>query len=446
MKVLRFLGRLFIKITGLIPYLIFAKPKFMYASEKAKKEFKNNKRGAILVSNHTSIFDYYVLVYKFFFNVVHTMVADVVYQKKGLTLLNNVMENIKIHRDGTPNVNAVNKSANYLRKNKLVFIFPEGKLEDKPGKLEDFTNSAAYLAITENRKVTPMFIDGNYGIFKRVHCIVGEPIMPKVNATPTDEDFDELTEEIRDSISTLKSKQKSALKYKTKTIFTFRYWLLDAIRIVSFPMFYLLFITKKYYLGNRKDIRKALRYNCILAGNHFGPMDPFFIFMHFMQRRERIIAAEQLYDIKTLAWALPKGGAIKYHRDSMNKIDIDAFKEAIGTLEGNGVIGIFPEGHINFSTSMDDTIKGGSALMSIMTNSPIVPFVFVNAYRVFNVNKVVIGEPIYPHEYVDYTKPITNDTINNYNLVVYNKLKVLYDESIKRRTRDGDKRNPYKAS
>ena len=444
MKVLRFLGRLFLKVTGFIPYLLVISPRCHYENETAKREWKKNKKGALIVANHTSIFDYYLLLYKFTFKVLHTMVADVVYKSKGMGVLNGAMENIKIDRSGVPNVAAISKAASYLRKNKLVLIFPEGKLEEKPGKLMDFSNSSAFLSITENKKITPIFIEGKYGFFKRAHYMIGEPILPTPNTNPTEEELTALTEQYKDKILILKNKLKQARKYSTKKVFSFKYWVMDFIKVTSIPIFYLIFPTKKYFIGERKNIRKAMKYSVIFAGNHFGPCDPMFMYMHFLSRRIKIIASEHLYDIKCLNFAFKHAGVIRYRRDSMNHIDVDAFKEALGTLEGNGAIGIFPEGHINFDDSFDDTIKSGSATLSLMTNSPIIPFIFVKPYKYFRFNKVVLGDPIYPSEYFDYSKPINNDIINNYNKIVYSKMKFLYEESLKRRGKNGNGENPFK--
>ena len=434
-KIFKAIARWFVKITGFIPYLFYLKPKYVYASEKAKKEFKNLKNGAILVSNHTRIFDYYVILYKLFFKVVHTFVADVVYKIHGLSLLNSAFENIKIFRNGVPNHEAINEAAFLLRKQKVILIFPEGKLEDKKGQLEKFSNTASYLSMKENKKIFPFYIDGNYGFFKRPICFIGEAIYP--DPTLEDQDVGQLTDKIKDDILSLKNKTGDCRKYKTKTIFTFKYWIMDFIKITSIPFFYLIFLTKKYYTCKRKEIKKALNYNCIVAGNHLGPCDPFFIYMHFFSRRIKIIATEQVFELKKLVYGLKKSGVIKYHRDSMNHIDIDAFKESLDTLNGNGCIGIFPEGHINFDMSLDGNIKEGAATLSLLTNSPIIPFVFMNQYRYFRFNKVVMGKPIYPSDYFDKSEPINAEKIDKYNKIIYNEFKSLYDLSLGKRNKNG---------
>ena len=175
---------------------------------------------------------------------------------------------------------------------------------------------------------------------------------------------EKMPDEYKDKISTLKNKLKQSKKYSTKKVFAFKLWFMDFMKITSVPIFYMIFPTKKYFVGDKKKIRKALKYNCIIAGNHFGPCDPMFMYMHFFSRRIKVIASEHLYDVKCLRFAFKRAGVIKYRRDTMHQIDVDAFKEALGTLEGNGVVGIFPEGHINFDDSFDNIIKSGSATLS----------------------------------------------------------------------------------
>ena len=429
-----------LKITGFVPYFFYLKPRYFYENEKAKKGKKIYRDGVIFASNHTKILDYYCYLLKFFGIKIHAFVADVVYKLKGLRFLNNCMENIEIKRDGTSNIIALSQGTQYLQKKHSLLIFPEGKLEDKKGKLEKFSDSTALLAIRNKKSVVPIYTDGNYGMFKRPIIIIGEPLSPDL----VDNDLDrasEFTKIIRDKIVALKAKAKAIKKYKTNTVFTKKYWIMDFSKITSIPLFYMVFPTKKYYMCKRSEVKKALKYNAIISGNHCGPCDPLFIYHHFFSRRVKILSIEQLWEHKFIRFCVNRAGVIKYHRDSMQQIDVFALKECIETLEGNGVLGIFPEGHINFSTKFDDNIKGGTAMMSLMTNSPIIPFVFANQYRYFRFNRVVIGKPIYPSDYFDLSKPVDEKMIDEFNKVIYDEMKELYLESLKRRSKHGDRGN-----
>lgn len=434
------LAKWFFKITGIIPYLFYLKPRYRYENDNARKCKKAMKDGAILASNHVKILDYYCYLFKFFFKRIHSFVADVVYKKKGLRFMNDCMENIEIKRDGTSNMMALTKASECLNKKHTVLIFPEGKLEDKKGRLEKFSSSSALLSIENNCPIIPAYTDGEYGFFKRPIIVFGEPIYPDV----VDCDIkraDELTAILRDKISKLKDKAKALRKYKTQRFFTFKYAVLDFVRITSLLVFYWIFPTKKYFTCKRNEIRKALKYNAILSGNHFGPCDPFFMYMHFFNRRIKIICAETMFKKGLISWTMNRCAVMKYRRDSFNRIDVIGLKEAIETLEGNGVVGIFPEGHINFDLSFDENIKGGSAMLSLMTNSPIIPFVFVNQYRYFRFNRVVIGKPIYPSEHFDLNKTVDAKMIDDYNLIIYEKMKELYNNSLKWRQKNDSRGN-----
>jgi len=443
-KFFYFLVRVFIKITGFLPFL-FLRPKFFFESEKAKKEFKKNKNGELLISNHGYIFDYYCFLYKYPFSCIKTLVADIVYSYFGLTFLNNVMGNVKIHRDGKLNVYAFQEVFDALKKNKRVLIFPEGKLEKNKGELEKFHNTYAFVSLKSGKPIQPFYVDGKYGLFHRPIFVVGEKIYPsKIHNVReiTEEKVNELNNYVVRKIEGLKETAINHRNLKTKTIFTKKYWLLDFIKITSVPLFYFFFPTKKYYVGNKKEIKKALKYNALIAGNHFGPCDPLFIHLHFFKRRVRIITSEGLWAKKNMPFILERSGEIKHQRTSLINADVNCFKESLNTLKGKGVVAIFPEGHINFDRSFDSSFKQGLAALSLMSRSPIIPFIFVNPYKYFKKNEVIYGEPIYPVTFNDPNKEVNIDLINSFNDEIYQKMKELYDMSLKKRRIKDDKK-PY---
>ncbi len=446
-KVFYAIFRIFLLITGFIPFIIFIKPKFFYVSQKAKKEFKKNKKGVLYVPNHTSVLDYYSFVFKRWYRYVHTVVAEVVYKNKFMGLLNNTMGNIKVDRTNGQNALAIKTTIDYLNKKKIVLIFPEGKLEEKPGVVQDFNQTFAWLSLKTGKPIVPFYIDGRYGLFKRLTIVVGETIYPNnvEEDEISDEEVNNLSELTRNKIKKMATICRDHKKYKTKKIFTTKYWLLDFTKITSIPIFYFVFPTKKYYLGDKKKIRAALKDNALICANHVGPCDVMFIYLHFLSRRIRIITAEDVYFSKFFNFVLKRSGNIKYHRNTMQKVDLQAFREAIDTLNGRGVVAIFPEGHINFSGKLDDTFQGGASTLSLMTNTPIIPFIFVNPYKYFCFNRVVLGEPIYPSDYFDDLTHIDTDKISAFNDIIYNKMKELYDYSLSKRSKNYDKKRYFKS-
>lgn len=67
------------------------------------------------------------------------------------------------------------QSIREIKKGHLVQIFPEGHNTDD-GKIHNFYPSYILIAHKANAPIVPLISDGQYGFFKRVHQIIGEPI------------------------------------------------------------------------------------------------------------------------------------------------------------------------------------------------------------------------------------------------------------------------------
>ena len=440
-KFLHGIFRIFLLVTGFIPYLLFMKPRFLFASAQAKKDFKTYRKGVLYISNHTKVLDYYAFLFKRCPRHVHAFVAEVAYEGKFLNLLNDVMQNIKVDRRTKTNVSPIKQALNYLENNKIVLVFPEGKIEEKPGILENFTQTFAYLSLETGKPIIPFYNTGTYKAFKRPVISVGEAIFPKdLNGEAvSDEDISELVEKTSNEIKKLGKMARASEKLKTKKLFTLKYWLMDFTKITSIPIFYMVFPLKRYYVGKRKNVKKALKYNALLCSNHCGMCDAMYMFMYHYWRRVRILTAEEVWANKTLGFILDKSGMIKYHRVSGDGFDLVAFKECVSTLSGRGVAMVFPEGHINFDGSFDSSIKAGAAAMSLMTDSPIIPFIFVTPFKYFRFNRVVYGDPIYPKDYADKLVGTSAEKINIFNDIIYSKMKELYDYALTKRPKNFNK-------
>jgi len=57
----------------------------------------------------------------------------------------------------------------------LVQIYPEASITTD-GRMHDFKPSYVLIALRADVPIIPVITDGNYGLFKRVHLIIGEPI------------------------------------------------------------------------------------------------------------------------------------------------------------------------------------------------------------------------------------------------------------------------------
>ena len=131
---------------------------------------------AIIVSNHTSVFDYAVFLFVFFSRTLRYQMAEVLFEKKPLGLLLKMLGGIRVERNGR-DFSFLHKSEEILRRGGVVGVFPESRLpregEERP---LPFKPSAAYLALLSGTKVIPVYTNGSYFSRRRACVVIGAPL------------------------------------------------------------------------------------------------------------------------------------------------------------------------------------------------------------------------------------------------------------------------------
>ncbi|MBR4435770.1 MAG: 1-acyl-sn-glycerol-3-phosphate acyltransferase [Clostridia bacterium] len=159
------------------------------------KQSRRIKGAAIIVSNHTSVFDYACMLFVFFSRTLRYQMAELLFDKKPLGSFLKLMGGIYIDRNGS-DLGFMNESARILKKGGVVGVFPEGRL---PLKTETppiaFRPGAAYLALSTGVKIIPVYTNGAYFTLKRARVVIGEPIDPA--------EFDDRTRSDRENIERL---------------------------------------------------------------------------------------------------------------------------------------------------------------------------------------------------------------------------------------------------
>lgn len=166
----------FTKITGIIPQFFCFRTKIRY--ENKAVQGRCVKGGAIIVSNHTSVFDYAVYLFVFFWRTLRTVMAEVLFEKQPLGTFLKMMGGIRVDRDANEFGYMV-KCEKILRDGGLLCVFPEGRLpkpgEERPLPLKP---GAAYLSLCTAAPVIPVYTNGSYFKKKRAQVIIGTPIDP----------------------------------------------------------------------------------------------------------------------------------------------------------------------------------------------------------------------------------------------------------------------------
>lgn len=166
-----------VKITAYPVYWLVYKTKVYYKNKRVQSRKIRGK--AIIASNHTSVWDFALMLFLFPFRALRCVVAEIIYTKPLMTLFLSLFGAIKVDRN-TQDYAFVQKSVEVLKKGGVIEIYPEGRLPDRE---EDtpplpFKPSAIYIALESGAPIIPVYTNGEYFSKKRARVIIGEPIYP----------------------------------------------------------------------------------------------------------------------------------------------------------------------------------------------------------------------------------------------------------------------------
>ena len=168
---------------------------FLYSPKIIGKHNIPEKGRIILAGNHTNNFDCLLLMSSTK-RCIHFLAKDelwrglkkIIFSNMGLIPVNRRQ---KDHR-------SLEMAENYLRKEKVIGIFPEGTFSKEKGTLLPFKIGAVKMAYDTDTKIVPFAITGTYRLFSRnLKITFGEPI------SIDDSNLDEENNKLKDSIKFL---------------------------------------------------------------------------------------------------------------------------------------------------------------------------------------------------------------------------------------------------
>jgi 1-acyl-sn-glycerol-3-phosphate acyltransferase len=161
-------------VTGWPFQLLLFKRKTYY--ENKKRQGRRVRGGALIVYNHYSVFDYMVNLFLFPFRKLHVVYWPQRDTKQGRFFLWGMRFFGGIESDKTAtDLRFMDESVKVLEKRGLVQIYPEACITTD-GQMHEFKPSYVLIALRADVPIIPVITDGNYGLLKRVHLIIGEPI------------------------------------------------------------------------------------------------------------------------------------------------------------------------------------------------------------------------------------------------------------------------------
>ena len=202
------MGKLFtgiVKVTAYPIELVVFRTKIHY--EDKSVQGRKIKGPAIIVSNHTSVYDFAQMMQVFFGRHLHCLMADILYRNRPMRWLLKELDGIKISREGK-NFSFVEKSVDILKNGGVIEIYPEARIPE-PNEVTplEFKPSAAYIAILSGAPIIPVYTDGNYFGKGRANVMIGKPINPSDIIDPSLEmskNIETLTNYIRNKVISLR--------------------------------------------------------------------------------------------------------------------------------------------------------------------------------------------------------------------------------------------------
>jgi 1-acyl-sn-glycerol-3-phosphate acyltransferase len=212
------MGKLFtgiVKVTAYPIELVVFRTKIHY--EDKSVQGRKIKGPAIIVSNHTSVYDFAQMMQVFFGRHLHCLMADILYRNRPMRWLLKELDGIKISREGK-NFSFVEKSVDILKNGGVIEIYPEARIPE-PNEVTplEFKPSAAYIAILSGAPIIPVYTDGNYFGKGRANVMIGKPINPSDIIDPSLEmskNIETLTNYIRNKVISLRDETNSKKEQK----------------------------------------------------------------------------------------------------------------------------------------------------------------------------------------------------------------------------------------
>ena len=158
-------------VTGFPFRWLFFRDKIYLENDRASRKFKG---GALVISNHFNPLDYVMNAFVVFPRKLYVVASEDAFRSPFRRFGMKFWGGIQANRV-SKSMGFVIQSIKEIRKGHLVQIFPEGH-NTPDGKIHPFYPSYILIALKANCPIIPVITDGNYGFFKRVHLMIGEPI------------------------------------------------------------------------------------------------------------------------------------------------------------------------------------------------------------------------------------------------------------------------------
>ena len=194
----------FVFFTGLMISVLNFRTKYFY--EDKKLQSRKVEGPLIVISNHTSLYDYVATVNAFRLKYLRVVGSEALFKSKSNAWFFRNLGMIKAERFNH-DYGYLKQCQDVLENKGMVLLYPEARLP-KPGETDmKFTNGATFLALESNVQILPIFVQNVNNFKKRTKVVIGMPIdvNTMIDGTLTKEqNIERITSTLKEKVYSLK--------------------------------------------------------------------------------------------------------------------------------------------------------------------------------------------------------------------------------------------------
>lgn len=184
----------FTKVTGLLPALIWLRPKVICAGKSKRRDYKG---GMLISCNHRGLSDPVLALCVFWDRRLRCLATKDLYSTKLRNWFFNQMHCIQVDKSNF-SIDSFHAVIENLKADKAVLIFPEGQV-NQTEEMMSFKAGAVLMAHRANKPIVPMYIPEYGKWYNRRVAVLGDPIDVRqmCGKIPTMDKVKEVNEYIR---------------------------------------------------------------------------------------------------------------------------------------------------------------------------------------------------------------------------------------------------------
>ena len=160
------------RVMGVLPGLIWLRPKWIYENQAAKKRLRG---GAILMINHSGFIDPILAQFALWYRRQHFVATKELFQGPVKSRLFKVFHCIEVDRENF-RLDTFRSITEHLEQGKVVTIYPEGHINFDDGAVAAFKSGIVMMALRSGRPIVPIYTKRPKSFWDRAEFCIGEPI------------------------------------------------------------------------------------------------------------------------------------------------------------------------------------------------------------------------------------------------------------------------------